>query len=141
MTKPVAIAIHGGAGTILKSLLSPELELEYVSALTTAVNKGYDVLSRGGSSLQAVEASVISLEDCPLFNAGRGAVFNSVGGHEMDAAIMEGAELRCGAISSVQRVKNPVSLAKMVMEKSEHVFLGGEGAVEFGKHAWNRLYG
>jgi beta-aspartyl-peptidase (threonine type) len=133
MTKPVAIAIHGGAGTILKSLLSPELELEYVSALTTAVNKGYDVLSRGGSSLQAVEASVISLEDCPLFNAGRGAVFNSVGGHEMDAAIMEGAELRCGAISSVQRVKNPVSLAKMVMEKSEHVFLGGEGAVEFGK--------
>jgi len=133
MTKTVAIAIHGGAGTILKSLLSPELELEYITALTIAVNKGYLILNQGGSSIEAAEASVVSLEDCPLFNAGRGAVFNAVGGHEMDAAIMEGSELRCGAVSSVQNVKNPVRLAKSVMEKSEHVFLGGEGAAEFGR--------
>lgn len=132
-TKPFSIAIHGGAGTILRSLLTPELEKEYTAALQNAVEAGYSVLKNHGSSLDAIEASVISLENFPLFNAGRGSVFNAKGEHEMDASIMFGKDLSCGAVTSVNHIKNPVSLARMVMERSEHVFLGGAGAMEFAK--------
>ena len=131
MKQTIGIAIHGGAGTILRNMLSPELELEYRKALENAVRSGYKVLQNNGSSTDAVEMAVRSLEDCPLFNAGRGAVFNAIGKHEMDASIMNGLDLNCGAISSVKGIKNPVSLARLVMDKSEHVFLGGEGAEEF----------
>lgn len=133
MTKQIAIAIHGGAGTILKSLLSAEQEAEYINALKQAVMAGYNIVKQGGSSLDAVEASVVSLEDCPLFNAGKGAVFNSIGKHEMDASIMEGKFLKAGAISSVQNIKNPIKLARAVMDQSEHVFLTASGALQFAK--------
>lgn len=133
MTNPIAIAIHGGAGTILKSMLTPELEAEYTEALKQSINAGYQILKQGGSSLDAVEASVVSLENCYLFNAGRGAVFNSIGKHEMDASIMEGKYLKAGAVSSVQNIKNPVKLARAVMEQSEHVFLTAAGAMQFAK--------
>ncbi len=133
MTNPIAIAIHGGAGTILKSMLTPELEAEYTEALKQSINAGYQILKQGGSSLDAVEASVVSLENCYLFNAGRGAVFNSIGKHEMDASIMEGKYLKAGAVSSVQNIKNPVKLARAVMDQSEHVFLTAAGAMQFAK--------
>lgn len=133
MTKPIAIAIHGGAGTILKSMLTPELEAEYTLALKEAVSAGYKILKQGGTSLDAVQASVVSLENCYLFNAGKGAVFNSIGKHEMDASIMEGQFLKAGAVSSVQNIKNPVVLARAVMDQSEHVFLTANGAMEFAK--------
>lgn len=133
MTKPIAIAIHGGAGTILKSMLTPELETEYTLALNEAVSAGYKILKQGGTSLDAVQASVVSLENCYLFNAGKGAVFNSIGKHEMDASIMEGQFLKAGAVSSVQNIKNPVVLARAVMDQSEHVFLTANGAMEFAK--------
>lgn len=133
MTNPIAIAIHGGAGTILKSMLTPELEAEYTEALKQSINAGYQILKHGGSSLDAVETSVVSLENCYLFNAGRGAVFNSIGKHEMDASIMEGKYLKAGAVSSVQNIKNPVKLARAVMDQSEHVFLTAAGAMQFAK--------
>ncbi|MFM9944712.1 MAG: isoaspartyl peptidase/L-asparaginase family protein [Bacteroidia bacterium] len=133
MKNPIAIAIHGGAGTILKKMLTPELEAEYTFALKEAVNLGYQVLKQGGTSLDAVESSVVYLENCYLFNAGKGAVFNALGQHEMDASIMEGQHLRAGAVSSVQNIKNPVKLARAVMDQSEHVFLTASGALEFAK--------
>lgn len=127
------IAIHGGAGTILRSSMTPDKEKLYTEALRTALQQGYAVLEKGGSALDAVETAVRSLEDCPLFNAGKGAVFNNAGTHEMDASIMSGNDLSAGAVSLIKRVKNPVSLARAVMEKSEHVFLCGAGAEEFAK--------
>ena len=133
MTNPIAIAIHGGAGTILKSMLTPELEAEYNEALKQSVNAGYQILKKGGTSIDAVEASVVSLENCYLFNAGKGAVFNSIGQHEMDASIMEGKYLKAGAVSCVQNIKNPVKLARAVMDQSEHVFLTAAGAMQFAK--------
>ena len=133
MTNPITIAIHGGAGTILKSSLTPQLEDEYTESLKQSLNAGYQILKQGGTSLDAVEASVVSLENCYLFNAGRGAVFNSIGKHEMDASIMEGQYLKAGAVSSVQNIKNPVKLAMAVMEQSEHVFLTAAGAMQFAK--------
>lgn len=129
--KKFAIAIHGGAGTILRSSMTPELQAQYEQGLNDALAAGYTVLERGGSSLDAVEAAVASLEDFPLFNAGKGAVFNSEGRHEMDAAIMYGKDLGAGAVSGVSRIKNPVKLARAVMEKSGHVMLTGEGAEKF----------
>ena len=128
-----AIAIHGGAGTILKSSMTPEKELAYKTALTNAVNAGYEVLEQGKSSVEAVEAAVKSLEDCPLFNAGKGAVFNAEGSHEMDASIMEGENLHAGAVAAVKNVKNPITLALKVLQHSEHVLLMGEGAHVFAK--------
>ncbi len=125
------IAIHGGAGTILRSSMTEEKEQQYTAALQEALNTGYSILQKGGSSLDAVEAAIISLEDCPLFNAGKGAVFNNKGVHEMDASIMNGKDLSAGAVSLIKNVKNPISLCRTVMEKSEHVFLCGEGAEEF----------
>ena len=128
-----SIAIHGGAGTILQSSMTKELEQAYQQGLKSALHIGYRILKEGGSSLDAVEASVKSLEDFPLFNAGKGSVFNNKGSHEMDASIMCGNTLKAGAVSSVSSIKNPVVLARTIMDKSEHVFLCKEGAEEFAR--------
>jgi len=133
MSHKFGIAIHGGAGTILRSSLTGEKEKLYTGALREALNTGYSILKNGGSALDAVEAAVKNLEDCPLFNAGRGSVFNSEGKHEMDASIMCGKDLSAGAVSLIKNVKNPISLSRAVMEKSEHVYLCGEGAEEFAR--------
>lgn len=128
-----AIAIHGGAGTLLKGLMTTQLEEEYKAALRHALNEGYHLLSRGGSAVDAIETAVKLLEDSPLFNAGKGAVFTAEGTHEMDAAIMDGESLKAGAVSLITGIKNPVSLARDIMDKSPHVFLAGEGAMLFAK--------
>ncbi|MGD9587913.1 MAG: isoaspartyl peptidase/L-asparaginase family protein [Pyrinomonadaceae bacterium] len=127
----LALAIHGGAGTILRSKMTPELEREYRSGLEAGLAAGWDVLTQGGSSLEAVEAAVVSLEDFPLFNAGRGSVFTHEGRQEMDAAIMDGRILKAGAIAFVRNIRNPIKLARLVMERSEHVLLAGDGANQF----------
>ncbi len=127
------IAIHGGAGTILRSSMTEEKEARYKAALQAAVETGYAVLEKGGSALDAVEAAVVSLEDCPLFNAGKGAVYTNDGRHEMDASLMWGKDLSAGAVSLIRNVKNPITLARAVMEKSEHVYLCGEGAEAFAR--------
>lgn len=111
--------------------MTPELELEYRGGLEKALASGWGVLERGGSSLDAVEAAVISLEDFPLFNAGRGSVFTSEGKNEMDAAIMDGRSLKAGAVAFVRNIRNPIRLARLVMEHTEHVLLAGEGANQF----------
>lgn len=126
-----ALAIHGGAGTIARSEMTPAREKAYRDGLEQALRMGGAVLKEGGSALDAVEAAVRSLEDCPHFNAGRGAVFNADGQHEMDASVMRGDTLQAGAVASVQNVRNPVSLARRVMEKSPHVLISGLGAFEF----------
>ena len=128
-----AIAIHGGAGTILKSTMTPEKEKAYLDGLKNAIEAGETILKNGGSSIDAVEKAVRSLEDNPLFNAGKGAVFSNSGKNEMDASIMNGADLSAGAVAGISNVKNPISLAKGIMQKSEHVFLAGNGAIEFAK--------
>jgi beta-aspartyl-peptidase (threonine type) len=125
------IAIHGGAGTILKEDMTPELEKAYTDALNEALDAGYAVLERGGSALNAVKAACIVLEDNILFNAGRGSVFTKQGLHEMDAAIMDGASLDAGAVAGVRNVRNPIQLAIEVMQQSNHVFLSGQGANDF----------
>lgn len=129
--QPIAIAIHGGAGTILRSLMTPEKEARYTQALREARDAGYQILAAGGTALDAVEASVVALEECPLFNAGRGSVFTADGKHEMDASIMEGATRQAGAVSLITGVRNPIRLARLVMERSGHVILAGEGAKAF----------
>ena len=126
-----SIAIHGGAGTIIKEHLTPELEAEYRKALKESMDAGYLVLSTGGSAVNAVKAAVVMLEDNVLFNAGRGSVFTHKGSHEMDAAIMDGNTLAAGAVAGVTNIRNPVELAEKVMLHSGHVFLGGQGANEF----------
>ncbi|MBL0035997.1 MAG: isoaspartyl peptidase/L-asparaginase [Flavobacteriales bacterium] len=126
-----ALAIHGGAGTIPKEDMPPTREKAYRQGLEDALKAGHAVLSAGGAALDAVEAAVRSLEDFPLFNAGRGAVFNADGQHEMDASIMSGVDLRAGAVAGVNNVKNPVGLARLVMDKSGHVLISGQGAFEF----------
>jgi L-asparaginase / beta-aspartyl-peptidase len=123
-----ALAVHGGAGTILRSQMTDELELEYRGGLEAALKAGWDVLDGGGSSLDAVEAAVCSLEDFPLFNAGRGAVFTHEGKNEMDAAIMDGRNLDAGAVTFVRNIKHPIKLARLVMERTDHILLGGQGA-------------
>ena len=128
-----AIAIHGGAGTLIKGLMTPELESQYKKALEKARDAGYKGLEAGKSAVEAVEEAVKHLEDTPLFNAGKGSVFTAQGTHEMDAAIMDGSTLKAGAVSLVTGVKNPVALARDVMDKSYHVFLAGEGAMQFAK--------
>ncbi|MEK7724898.1 MAG: isoaspartyl peptidase/L-asparaginase [Acidobacteriota bacterium] len=129
----IALAIHGGAGTILKSEMTPALENEYRKGLENALRTGWEILQKKGSALDAVEASVIELENFPLFNAGRGSVFTHEGKNEMDAAIMDGKRLKAGAIAFVKNVKNPIKLARLVMEKTEHILLAGEGANEFAR--------
>lgn len=126
-----ALAIHGGAGTIDPKDMPAMREKAYRQGLEDALRVGHALLKDGGSALDAVEAAVRSLEDCPLFNAGRGAVFNADGQHEMDASIMSGVDLRAGAVAGVQNVKNPVGLARLVMDKSGHVLISGMGAFEF----------
>ena len=125
------IAIHGGAGTILKNMLTPELEKQYLDGLQNALDAGYAVLSSNGTALDAVEAAVVSLEDNELFNAGKGAVYTKKGLNEMDACIMDGSNLATGAVAGVRNIKNPVKLAKEIMLHSGHVLLSGYGAKEF----------
>jgi L-asparaginase / beta-aspartyl-peptidase len=128
-----AIAIHGGAGTINKDLVTPRQEEEYKTGLHAALEAGDKILGKGGRALDAVEAAIIVLEDNPLFNAGRGAVFTHEGKHEMDAALMSGEDLSAGAVTGVSNIRNPVKLARAIMEHSGHVLLAGEGANEFAK--------
>jgi beta-aspartyl-peptidase (threonine type) len=132
-TETFRIAIHGGAGTIERSKMTAQREREYRAGLERALAAGYGILKRGGSSLDATEAAVRVLEDDPHFNAGKGSVFNSAGVNEMDAAIMDGKTLAAGAVASLRHVKNPISLARLVMEKSGHVMMDCEGAELFAK--------
>lgn len=125
------IVIHGGAGTILKKNMTPELEAAYTAVLEEAVNTGHKILENGGSSLDAVEKTITILEDSPLFNAGKGAVFTHEGKNELDASVMDGKTLKAGAVAGVTTVKNPITLARAVMERSEHVMLSGKGAEFF----------
>ena len=129
----LSIAIHGGAGTLVKGMMTPELEARYKNDLKLALDKGYAILEAGGTAIDAVEVAVKVLEDSPLFNAGKGSVFTATESHEMDASIMDGNTLNAGAVSLITGIKNPISLARDVMEKSEHVFLAGEGAMQFAK--------
>jgi beta-aspartyl-peptidase (threonine type) len=128
-----AIAIHGGAGTLNKNMMSADKEQQYLSALNRATEVGKKILENGGTSLDAVEASVIELENCPLFNAGKGAVFNHKGEHELDASIMFGKSTSAGAVAGIKHISNPISLAKAVLQKSSHVMLIGDGAEQFAK--------
>ena len=127
------IAIHGGAGSLSRESTTFEQEEEYKKGLNQALEAGYFILSRGGSAIEAVEKAVMVLEDHPLFNAGRGSVFTAEGTHEADAAMMCGNTLAAGAVAGVSHIRNPVSLARAVMEKSENVLLAGKGAVDFAK--------
>jgi L-asparaginase / beta-aspartyl-peptidase len=127
----ISIAIHGGAGVINRAALSAEAEQSYRADLARALDAGYDVLADGGSSMDAAIVAVKILEDSPLFNAGRGAVFNSEGVNELDASVMDGATLRAGAVAGLRHVRNPIGLARLVMERSSHVLLAGAGAEEF----------
>ncbi|OLL29999.1 beta-aspartyl-peptidase [Burkholderia sp. SRS-W-2-2016] len=131
MNSNAVIAIHGGAGTILRASLSASAEADYHAALNAVLSAGQRVLADGGSALDAVSEAVRLLEDCPLFNAGHGAVYTSAGTHELDAAIMDGRTLEAGAICCVKRVRNPVLAARRVLERSEHVLFTGEGAEAF----------
>jgi beta-aspartyl-peptidase (threonine type) len=126
------LVIHGGAGNIVQEDMLDEREQAYRAALTEALVVGYEILQHGGEALDAVEAVIVMMEDSPLFNAGKGAVFNSEGQHELDASIMDGHMLQAGAVTGVRRVKNPIRLARLVMEESKHVLLAGEGAERFG---------
>src|SRR5580693_6692328 len=125
------IAIHGGAGTILKADMTPELEEAYLAGLQQAMFAGYAVLEQGGSAVNAIKATIVMLEDNVLFNAGRGSVFTKKGVQEMDAAIMDGSTLEAGAVTGVRNVRNPIELATEVMQNSNHVFLSGKGASDF----------
>jgi beta-aspartyl-peptidase (threonine type) len=127
------MVIHGGAGTIRRERLSAEMEKAYRDTLSIALRRGYEILAKGGSSLDAVEAAIRVMEDSPLFNAGKGAVFTSAGTNELDASIMDGRTLAAGAVAAVQRIRNPISLARLVMQKSPHVMLVGSGAEEFAR--------
>ena len=128
-----SLAIHGGAGTILREKMTAEREAAYRNSLKQALLRGWAVLNQEGAAINAVEAAVCALEDDPLFNAGRGSVFTHEGKHEMDASIMSGEDLRAGAVAAVSQIKNPVRLARRVMEETEHVFLCGSGAEEFAR--------
>ncbi len=128
-----ALVIHGGAGTILKSEMTPAKDSAYRAALNDALSIGETVLKNGGKSIDAVEKVIEYLENCPLFNAGKGAVFTNEGKNELDASIMTGEDQKAGAIGGVTNVKNPIKLARAVMEQSEHVMLSGRGAEQFAK--------
>nr|WP_068891314.1 isoaspartyl peptidase/L-asparaginase [Pedobacter panaciterrae] len=131
--KKYVLVVHGGAGTILKSTMTPEKEAAYTAALTKALQQGYNAIKSGKTSLDAVEAAIHVLEDSPLFNAGKGAVFTHDGKNEMDAAIMDGKSLKAGAVAGVTVIRNPITAARAVMEKSEHVMMVSRGAEEFAK--------
>ncbi len=129
--QPFSIVIHGGAGTILKEDMTPELEKAYSKGLDEALSAGYAVLEQGGEASNAVKAAIVVLEDNLLFNAGRGSVFTKKGVQEMDAAIMDGKNREAGAVAGVRNVRNPIELAAEVMHNSNHVFLSGKGANDF----------
>jgi beta-aspartyl-peptidase (threonine type) len=129
-----ALVLHGGAGVIARSSMSPEAEANYRAGIKEALTAAADVLDKGGSSLDAVEAAIKLLEDNPLFNAGRGAVFAADGTNQLDAAIMDGETMRAGSVADVQRTRHPISLARAVMEQSSHVMLVGSGADDFAAH-------
>jgi len=131
--RPFGLVLHGGAGVIVRQKLSTELEAQYRAKLQEALDAGYAVLAAGGSALDAVVATIKPLEDSPLFNAGKGAVLNADGICELDASIMDGRNLAAGAITGVQHVKNPIALARAVMEQSPHVMFMGDGAERFAK--------
>ena len=133
--KKYVMVIHGGAGTILKANMTPAKELAYRVALTQALKTGYEALKAGKSSMDAVEATIHVMEDSPLFNAGKGAVFTHDGKNEMDAAVMDGKTQMAGAVAGVTTIRNPISAARAVMEKSEHVMMVGKGAEHFAKEA------
>ncbi|MGH8308589.1 MAG: isoaspartyl peptidase/L-asparaginase family protein [Steroidobacteraceae bacterium] len=126
-----ALAIHGGAGALPRSAMTPEVEARYCGGLEAALDAGAQVLARGGTALDAVTSAVKALEDDPIFNAGRGAVLTRRGRAELDASIMSGRDLAAGAVAGIEHVRNPIELARRVMEKSRHVLLVGEGAEEF----------
>jgi L-asparaginase / beta-aspartyl-peptidase len=130
-SSPIAIVIHGGAGTISPKDMTPLLEAGYRSTLRRALNSGYAILKRGGTSLDAVQTAIEVMEDSPLFNAGKGSVFTHDGKNEMDAAIMDGSDLKAGSVADVQHIKNPIALARLVMEKTPHVLLVADGAEKF----------
>ncbi len=127
----ISIAIHGGAGTILRELMTPELENEYRLGLQASLAAGYALLEKGAGAIDAVQSAVVLLEDNLLFNAGRGSVFTKQGQHEMDAAIMDGKDLAAGAVAGARNIRNPVLLATEIMLHSNHVFLSGSGASDF----------
>ncbi len=129
--RDIAIVVHGGAGTILRENMTPERDRQYRSAIETALKAGYGVLSEGGTSVEAVVAAIKTMEESPLFNAGVGAVFTNKRTVELDASIMDGSDLRAGAIAAVSRVKSPIELARAVMDRSVHVMMVGGGAEEF----------
>jgi beta-aspartyl-peptidase (threonine type) len=129
--QPFALVIHGGAGTMLRSDFTTEIENQYRTKLREALTTGFEILARGGSSLDAVEATIRILEDSELFNAGKGAVFTAAGRNELDASIMDGSTLEAGAVAGVTVIKNPISAARAVMEQTPHVMLSGAGAEEF----------
>jgi L-asparaginase / beta-aspartyl-peptidase len=129
------LVVHGGAGTILRDSLTPELEKAYRDKLSEALLAGHNILKSGGAGLDAIEATIRILEDSPLFNAGKGAVFTSEGANELDSSIMDGATLKAGAVAGVKHIKNPISLARLVMEKSPHVLMVREGAEAFAKQS------
>lgn len=132
-TENFGIVIHGGAGTILKKNMSDSLESAYKEKLKEAISAGYEILKNGGNSLDAVKHTINVMEDSPLFNAGKGAVFTHEGRNELDASIMDGSTLNAGAVAGVRHIKNPIDLARDVMQKSDHVMLYGEGAEEFAR--------
>ena len=132
-TGKVILVIHGGAGTILRQNMTPEKETAYREKLTEALQAGYNALKSGKSSVEAVQAAINIMEDSPLFNAGKGAVYTNAETQEMDASIMRGSDKQAGAVAGVSTIKNPINAAIAVMEKSEHVMLSGEGAEEFAK--------
>jgi beta-aspartyl-peptidase (threonine type) len=129
----IGLVVHGGAGTMERAKMTTEREREYRAGVENALRAGWEILQHGGSSLDATEVAVRTFEDDPNFNAGKGSVFNSAGVNEMDAAIMDGKTLKAGAVAAVQHVKNPIDLARLVMEKSPHVLMAGEGAENFAK--------
>jgi beta-aspartyl-peptidase (threonine type) len=130
-TSPIRLVIHGGAGTITRSRLNPEREQAYTQVLEQSLTAGYTVLAAGGSSIDAVIAAIVVLEDSPLFNAGKGAVFSNAGRIELDASIMDGSSLMAGSVAGVTTVRNPIRAAHAVMTQSPHVMLMGQGADAF----------
>jgi beta-aspartyl-peptidase (threonine type) len=133
MTSKFALALHGGAGNMLKRKYTPEEEMAYKKVMDEALTLGYSMLEKGATATDVVEAVINVLEDSPLFNAGKGSVFSNEGKNEMDAAIMNGQNLKCGAVTNIRTVKNPISLAKEIMNNSQFVFLNGSGAEKFAK--------
>ena len=130
-----ALVIHGGAGSVTRENMSPEKEVLYRTTMEDVLQIGYAILKNGGTSMDAVESTIRIMEDSPLFNAGKGAVFTSVGTNELDASIMDGSNLQAGAVAGVKTVKNPISAARKVMEETWHVLLAGQGADHFAKEA------